>query len=95
MQQLEQEVRQFIIDNFVFENSNGSFSNEDSFLETGLVDSMSIMTLVEFVREKYAISIEDEELVPDHWDSVSRIACFVQSRLGLVEASQQNVSDGA
>jgi len=34
-----------IVDNFVFENSNGSFSNEDSFLETGLVDSMSIMTL--------------------------------------------------
>jgi len=95
MQQLEQEVRQFIVDNFVFENSNGSFSNEDSFLETGLVDSMSIMTLVEFVKEKYAISIEDEELVPDHWDSVSRIASFVQSRLGLVEASQQNVADGA
>ena len=38
---------------------------------------------------------EDEELVPDHWDSVSRIASFVQSRLGLVEASQQNVADGA
>ena len=95
MQQLEQEVRQFIVDNFVFENGNGSFSNEDSFLETGLVDSMSIMTLVEFVKEKYAISIEDEELVPDHWDSVSRIASFVQSRLGLVEASQQNVADGA
>ena len=95
MQQLEQEVRQFIVDNFVFENSNGSFSNEDSFLETGLVDSMSIMTLVEFVKEKYAISIEDEELVPDHWDSVSRIASFVQCRLGMVEASQQNVADGA
>lgn len=95
MQQLEQEVRQFIVDNFMFENGNGSFSNEDSFLETGLVDSMSIMTLVEFVKEKYAISIEDEELVPDHWDSVSRIASFVQSRLGLVEASQQNVADGA
>ena len=56
---------------------------------------MSILTLVEFVKEKYAISIEDEELVPDHWDSVSRIASFVQSRLGLVEASQQNVADGA
>jgi acyl carrier protein len=95
MQQLEQEVRQFIIDNFVFENGNGGFSNEDSFLETGLVDSMSIMTLVEFVKEKYAISIEDEELVPEHWDSVSRIASFVQSRLSLVEASQQNVADGA
>jgi acyl carrier protein len=95
MQQLEQEVRQFIIDNFVFGNGDGSFSNEDSFLETGLLDSMSVMTLVEFVKEQYAISVEDDELVPDHWDSVSRIASFVQSRLGLVEASQQNAADGA
>ena len=29
MQQLEQEVRQFIVDNFVFENGNGSFSSDD------------------------------------------------------------------
>jgi len=38
---------------------------------------MGILTLVEFVREKYSIAIQDEELVPEHWDSVERIAAFV------------------
>jgi len=83
MQQIEQEVRQFVIDNFVRTAGNGDFSNDDSFLDTGLVDSMGIMNLVEFVREKFSIEIENEELVPEHWDSVRQVVEFVQSKVGM------------
>ena len=83
MVHIEQEVRQFVIDNFLFGQSNGHFSDDDSFLEKGLVDSMGILTLVEFVQEKYAIPVEDEELLPEHWDSVDRVARFVQNKLNL------------
>lgn len=82
MQEIAQEVRSFVVDNFLFGEGNGQFSNDDSFFERGLVDSMGILTLVEFVKQKYAISIEDEEIVPDNWDSVQRIADFVQSKMG-------------
>ena len=81
MQEVAQEVRSFVVDNFLFGEGDGKFSNEDSFLDNGLIDSMGILTLVEFVKEKYNIPIEDEDLVPDNWDSVQRIASFVQSRL--------------
>ena len=81
MHQIEQEVRQFVIENFIFESDNRGFSNDDSFFDTGLLDSMGVLTLVEFVKEKYGISIEDDELLPENWDSVNRIATFVQARL--------------
>lgn len=77
---IEEELRIFVIDNFLFGQA-GDFSNNDSFLENGLIDSMGILTLTEFVKEKYAIVIEDEELVPENWDSVHRIAQFVESKL--------------
>jgi|SRR5271157_4547252 len=80
MQQLEQEVRQFVIENFIFGDEASDFSDDDSFLEKGLVDSMGILTLMEFVKEKYSIPVEDEELIPDNWDSVRKIASFVQSK---------------
>jgi acyl carrier protein len=85
MEQIEQELRQFVVDNFLFGEGEGQFSNEDSFLEKGLVDSMGILTLVNFVQEKYAIAIADEELVPDNWDSVRRIAAFVQGKLSVTK----------
>jgi acyl carrier protein len=82
MQEIAQKIRSFVVNNFLFQEEDGRFSNDDSFLETGAVDSVGILTLVEFVEEQYTISIEDEEIVPDNWDSVHRIAAFVQTKLG-------------
>lgn len=90
MQQIEQEVRQFVIENFIFESDGRAFSNHDSFFDTGLLDSMGVLTLVEFVKEKYGICVEDDELLPENWDSVSRIATFVQARVSPALASQSS-----
>lgn len=83
----ERELRNFVVDNFLFGQADELFSNTDSFLEKGLIDSMGIMTLVEFVKDKFAIDVEDEELIPENWDSVQRIASFVQNKLGVKPAS--------
>jgi acyl carrier protein len=83
----ERELRNFVVDNFLFGQADESFSNTDSFLEKGLIDSMGIMTLVEFVRDKFAIAVEDEELIPENWDSVQRIAIFVQNKLSAESAA--------
>jgi acyl carrier protein len=80
MEQIERELRQFVVDNFLFGEGEDQLSNDDSFLEKGLVDSMGILTLVAFVEKKYAIGVADEDLVPENWDSVRRIAGFVQSK---------------
>ena len=81
MEEIAQAIRVFVVDNFLFGQENGHFSNDDSFLESGLIDSVGILTVLEFVRETYAIPIEDSEIVPKNWDSVHRIAAFVQAKL--------------
>ena len=81
MQQIEQDVRQFVIDNFLLGMSDDHLCDDDSFLEKGLVDSMGILSLVTFVEEKYAVPVADKELVTDNWDSVRRISEFVRSKL--------------
>lgn len=80
-QHIEQDIREFVIDSFIFGSGHDDLSNDDSFLEKGLVDSLGILSLVTFVQDKYSISVENEELVTDNWDSVSRIATFVQRKL--------------
>jgi len=85
MLQIERDLRQFVVDNFLYGEGEEQLSNDDSFLQKGLVDSMGILTLVSHVQEKYAISVADEELVPENWDSVRRMADFVQSKLGVAK----------
>ena len=79
MELLAQELRRFITDNFLFGDASGrfAFSDDDSFQERGIVDSTGILELVCHLQDKYAIAIEDEEIVPENLDSVSRVVRFV------------------
>jgi acyl carrier protein len=82
MEFLCQQLRTFIIDNFLFGDASGrfTFSDDDSFQERGIVDSTGILELVCHLQERYAIVIADEELVPDNLDSVSKVARFVERK---------------
>ena len=84
MDEVARKIRTFVIDNLLFGQGGDTFSNEDSFLEKRLIDSMGVLSLVEFVAEQFQIPIEDSEIVPENWDSVNLITRFVQAKLGSV-----------
>jgi acyl carrier protein len=81
MQTIEQELRCFVIDNFLY-GQDGRFSNDDSFLEQGIIDSTGVLELVSFLETRYGIEIQDREMVPDNLDSISRLAGFLERKLG-------------
>lgn len=92
-QDITVKVRQFVIDNLLFGQGADTFSDEDSFLEKGLVDSTGMLSLVEFVIETFGISVDDGEIVPENWDSLNRIAAFVGAKLAEpVETAEKTVS---
>lgn len=80
MYTIETEVRQFVVDNFLF-GEVGDLTNAESFLEGGIIDSTGVLELVAFIERRYEIMIEDEELVPANLDSVDRVVQFVEGKL--------------
>jgi acyl carrier protein len=72
-------LRAFIKENFLF-GQEPDFSNDDSFLEMGLIDSTGVLELVNHLEENYQIKVEDEELVPENLDTVNLIVRFVESK---------------
>jgi len=78
----ESAIRQFIIENFLAGKDDPNFKNSDSFMETRVIDSTGIMELLEFVEGEWGISVQDSELTPDNFDSIAKVAGFVQSKLG-------------
>jgi len=81
MQSIEQEIRQFITDNFLFGELEGNLANDDSLLERGIVDSTGVLELVAFLEDKYEIQIPDSELVPTNLDSVNYLVQFVHRKV--------------
>jgi acyl carrier protein len=77
---IKETIRTYIAENILFSDNGYPYDDDASFLEEGIVDSMGIMELVMFVDEKFGITVEDEELVPDNFDSVSMLAAYIQSK---------------
>ncbi len=80
MSNIEEKIRSFIAENILFSDNGYPYADDTSFLEEGIVDSMGIMELVMFVDESFGITVEDEELVPDNFDSISRLAAYVRRK---------------
>jgi acyl carrier protein len=53
----------------------------DSLLDKGVLDSTGVLELVAFLEERYAIKVEDEEVIPDNLDSMQNIATYVVRKL--------------
>ena len=80
MTDIEQKVRQFIEDNFLFREDRAALSASESLLEAGLIDSTGILELVCHLEEKYAVDVTDDELVPENLDSLSKIARYIHRK---------------
>ena len=55
---------------------------DDSLLETGTLDSVGVMQLVAFLEQTYGITIAEDELMPEHFDTLRAIDAFVKQRTG-------------
>jgi acyl carrier protein len=80
---IEREVHSFVISNFLFDQSVDLEPN-DSLLDRGLIDSTGVIELVDFIEERYAIKVEDEEVIPANLDSVRNVAKYVFGKLKRV-----------
>ncbi|HEY7190554.1 MAG TPA: acyl carrier protein [Vicinamibacterales bacterium] len=76
------EIRAFVLTNFLFGQDGDAFTDDDSFLATGIIDSTGVLELVGFLEKHYGIHIENDELVPANLDSVNKAANFVRRKLG-------------
>ena len=87
MQNIAQDIREFIVSNFLFGQGAGLVSDEQSFLENGIIDSTGVLELVAFLEQRFEIAIADRELLPDNLDSVNSAAAFVARKLNAREQS--------
>jgi acyl carrier protein len=87
MEQIRRELRQFVTSNFLLSDEDDGLDDHASFLEQGIVDSTGVLELVSFLERRYAITLDDAELVPDNLDSIARLTAFLQRKLRFPAAA--------
>jgi acyl carrier protein len=79
MNPMEQRLRAFIRDNFLF-GADMPLAADDSFLELGIIDSTGVLELVDYLAREFGVEVADEELVPENLDSLQNLVGFVERK---------------
>jgi acyl carrier protein len=76
----EEIIRNHIAKNILFNDKGYPYSDEASFVEEGIIDSMNVMELILFVEENFGLEVADEEIVPENFNSVRRMADYIRRK---------------
>jgi acyl carrier protein len=82
---IEQQLRNYIAEK-IFLANDFPYPDEMSFLESGTIDSMNLMEIVVHIEQVYHITVADHEIVPDNFDSVSKIAGYIRRKTSHTSA---------
>jgi acyl carrier protein len=72
-------LRNFIATHFPRSRARG-LSDEDPLLASGVVDSLGVLDLVSFIESEFGISVTDDDLLPENFNSIGRIVTFIKDR---------------
>lgn len=77
---IEQEIRSFLVQQFL--EGRAEKLRDDGSLLGDVIDSVGVLELVTYLQERFAINVEDEEVVPGNLDSVHNLVAYVARKLG-------------
>jgi acyl carrier protein len=80
MNQVEQSIMNHLRE--VAAGSSVAVTRETPLLDTGLLDSINLVGLIQFLEEQFALKIADSDLGPDLFSSPAALIAYVEDRLG-------------
>jgi acyl carrier protein len=76
------DVEQFILSELTQGRGITQIDPNENLLSKGIIDSHGVMELVGFLEERFGITVADEDLSPENFESVASIDAFVTRKNG-------------
>ena len=83
--EIVEKLRQYMEKNFpLFSLQDVSMS--DDLIEKGIIDSLGYLEIINYVEDKFDITVKDSEVTPENFQSIDTIASYIQNRLSRAES---------
>ena len=77
---VQDQIRNYIAKNLLFSTNGYGYDDQASFLEEGIVDSVGVLELVSFIEDRFKVKVDDQDIIPDNFDSVSKLAAYIRRK---------------
>jgi len=78
--QLNAQIREFVLKKFPLARKQ-QLRDTDALLESGILDSQSVLEVVGFIEQEFSFHVDDDELVPENFQNIDAIVGFIESRI--------------
>ena len=75
-------IKDFLVEHFPSAR-NQTLGDDDHLLANGILDSLGVLDLVGYLEQEFGITVADEDLVPEHFETLRRLTSFVEDRQGV------------
>jgi acyl carrier protein len=75
------DIRNFIVTEILHGSMANPLGDNEPLIESGIIDSMGIMTLLAFVEEQFSIQIPSDDLMPENFATITSIAALVERQM--------------
>jgi acyl carrier protein len=73
-------INDYISRELVQDQARLPLADDESLLESGILDSLSLLRLVVFLEERFGITVGDTDLLPENFASVKAICAYLRAR---------------
>lgn len=80
MSQIADTIRTFILTRYLPGESPANLTDDTPLRSSGILDSLSTLSLISFLEEEYKIEVEAHETDVDNFDRIRDIAAFVERK---------------
>jgi acyl carrier protein len=80
-EQILAKVREFIQKEFLYMRPGVVLSDDDSLMKTGVVDSMGVLEVMQYLTDTFDVSPGDDEITEANLGSLRATARFVHQKL--------------
>jgi acyl carrier protein len=85
-QNVLEQVREFVIENFMYMRKVKTIGDDESLLRTGVISSLGMMEVVDWVETTFGTSVDPDEITEQNFDTLRGIASFVSSKANVQAA---------
>ena len=74
----QEAIKQYLIKDLLSDHENLNLSVDDNLLIGGLVDSLGIMRLINFIEQNFNMRVPPEDVTIEHFRSIRVIAEYIE-----------------
>jgi len=79
---IRKRLKEFILSEFGEDTQLQALTADDDLIQEGIVDSMGVLQIVNFIEQTYGSQVADDEITVENFRTINSIAGLIAQKIG-------------